>query len=372
MWLFLLGTAFAGSSALAQSELTRVSIAERSDGEGFVLRFHLTEAPDSFQIARPSPQLVQLNIYGSELGTGETPAGENDDITDIQLFDLENGAGADIYLNENSFFATDAYPDVNGRDLLLSLEYTSEEEVLSSVTDGFRINRGQTDDAERDDLVQDNRTEIEETESAEENIAPNRDITRAGAAEKRVTYGVLAGFTVADVKGDAFVSEPRSGISFGLAVGVKLPWRLPYDIRTGIETGIIYTQKGFENATPDFLNAEIVEFDYIEVPVLAKLSYPLLEQVSPYFLIGPSLGFNVSAERVRTDESRADLDDQTRSADLSLIIGGGIDVSVGSQILSLQAKGGLSFSDVFKTVDESPGTDFFKHRIVALELVFRL
>jgi opacity protein-like surface antigen len=108
------------------------------------------------------------------------------------------------------------------------------------------------------------------------------------------------------------------------------------------------------------------------VPVLAKFSYPLIERVSPYLLVGPSIGFNVNAERVRSDESRSDLDDQTRRTDLSMILGGGLDIKLNRQVFTLQAKGGWSFSDVFETADGSSPTDFFKHRYIALELIFRL
>lgn len=359
-------------SLFAQSELNRVSIAERSDGAGYVLRYHLTAAPDSFTVVRPSANLVQVNIYGSGLSSDEIPVDVNEQIEDIRLFEVENGVGADIYLNENRFFATAAYPDVNGRDLLLSLENTSEEDVMAAITAGDVFDRSGEEGAETDQTEREEPGETIDTDAIEDESDTAQQRVRARADGKKVTIGVLTGFSAADVKGDAFVSGVRQGISFGLAVGIQLPWELPYKIGTGIETGIYYAQKGFENPTPDFLNAETVEFDYMEVPILAKFSYPLLERVSPYVLIGPSLGFKVSAERVRENGTRSDLDDQTKSTDLSAIVGGGVDVKLKQQILSFQVKGGLSFSDVFDTNEESPATDFFKHRYIALELVFRL
>ena len=372
MCVLLIAVGSVNSELFAQSELTRVSIAERSDGEGFVLRYHLTEAPDSFRVARPSLNLVQINMYGSRIMADEISVDQNEEITDIRLFDIDNGVGADISLNESVFFNTAAYPDVNGRDLLLSLEYGSEESVLASVNEGLEFGRDREGRAETDQKEQGETAEVIDFGAVEDEGDTGAEPAEAGTGENRVTIGVVAGFSVADVKGNAFVSEPRQGISFGLAVGVRLPWELPFNIGTGIETGIYFAHKGFENPSPDFLNAETVEFDYMEMPILAKFSYPLIERVSPYLLIGPSLGFNVSAERVRTDGSRSDLDDQTTSADLSLILGGGVDVKLNRQVLSFQVKGGLSFSDVFDTVEESPATDFFKHRYVALELVFRL
>jgi hypothetical protein len=372
MCVLLLAGGSANSELFAQSELSRVSLAERSDGAGFVLRYHLTEAPDSFHVARPSVSLVQINIYGSRLISDEISVDENSEISDIRLFDIDNGVGADISFNDNVFFNTAVYPDVNGRDLLLSLEYGPEESVLASVNERLQFGRDSGGRAETDQTEQEEPTEIIDMGAVEDSRSADAKHAEAGSGEKRVTVGVLTGISIADVKGNAFVSETRRGISFGLAVGVRLPLELPYNIGTGIETGIYFAQKGFRNPSPDFLNAETVEFDYMEVPILAKFSYPLIERLSPYLLIGPSLGFNVSAERVRADGSRSDLDDQTTSTDLSLIIGGGMDVKLNRQVISFQVKGGLSFSDVFDTAGESPATDYFKHRYVALELVFRL
>lgn len=374
MWLLLAGAASSASTVFAQSELSRISIAERSDGRGFVMRYHLSEAPDSFRVVRPSVNLVQVNLYGSRLNSEEVAVGENDEIADIQLFDIENGVGADIYLIENVFFNSDAYPDINGTDLLLALEYATEESVMASVTESLDFSREREENEEVGPPLQDTSEDAAETDSVQEEGDADIQLLPAaeGRDEKKVTIGVVAGISLADVQGSAFASEVRQGTSFGLAVGVRLPWKLPYNIGTGIETGVYYAQKGFKNPSPDFLNAETVEFDYIEVPVLAKFSYPLIERVSPYLLVGPSIGFNVNAERVRSDESRADLDDQTKSTDLALTIGGGLDIKLNRQVFTLQAKGGWSFSDVFDTAEGSSPTDFFKHRYIALELIFRL
>jgi opacity protein-like surface antigen len=374
MWLLLAGAAYSATTVFAQSELSRISIAERSDGRGFVMRYHLSEAPDSFRVVRPSVNLVQVNLYGPRLISGEVPVGENDEIAEIQLFDIENGVGADIYLNENVFFNSDAYPDINGTDLLLALEYASEESVLASVTENLEFSREREENGEVSPPLQDTSVDAAEAESVQEEGDEDIQVqpVYAGRDEKKVTIGVVAGISLADVQGSAFASEVRQGTSFGLAVGVRLPWELPFNIGTGLETGVYYAQKGFKNPSPDFLNAETVEFDYIEVPVLAKFSYPLIERVSPYLLVGPSIGFNVNAERVRSDESRSDLDDQTRRTDLSMILGGGLDIKLNRQVFTLQAKGGWSFSDVFETADGSSPTDFFKHRYIALELIFRL
>src|SRR5690625_5814861 len=93
---------------------------------------------------------------------------------------------------------------------------------------------------------------------------------------------------------------------------------------------------------PDFLNAETVEVEYIEILILGKFSLPVSPAFEPYIIAGPSLGFMVSAERIRKDGRRLDLDNRTSSADLAFILGGGIETRIGNTILYGQARGSLS------------------------------
>src|SRR5690625_5882853 len=55
-------------------QLDRISVAQRSDGGGLVLRYHLTSEPDSYTLHRPRADLIQMNLYGVRApGTIELP-----------------------------------------------------------------------------------------------------------------------------------------------------------------------------------------------------------------------------------------------------------------------------------------------------------
>ncbi|MDX1619287.1 MAG: N-acetylmuramoyl-L-alanine amidase, partial [Balneolaceae bacterium] len=45
-----------------ENPLERVSAAERSDGRGYVIRFHLSEAGDSFKVTQPDVDLIQMTL----------------------------------------------------------------------------------------------------------------------------------------------------------------------------------------------------------------------------------------------------------------------------------------------------------------------
>src|SRR5690625_5746737 len=53
----------------AQPVLERISVTERGDQKGLVVRHHLTAKVDSFKVVQPSEQLVQVMIYSRNLRT---------------------------------------------------------------------------------------------------------------------------------------------------------------------------------------------------------------------------------------------------------------------------------------------------------------
>ncbi len=127
----------AAPSVNAVKLLDRVTTTERSDGLGYVVRFHMTSRPDSFFIWQPNPKLIQLALFKNGISS------ENISTTNINhafesffYQDIEGGIGADIYLGEEIYMIADAYLDANGRDLLVGLTEASPYD-LEVLTDGL-------------------------------------------------------------------------------------------------------------------------------------------------------------------------------------------------------------------------------------------
>lgn len=119
----------------AQNTLERISLSERSDGKGFVARYHLDAKLDSFLVVQPSPQHIQMKLYSPGLDTLNYINPDDSDILDgINFHKSSKGLGVDIFLQEGNYLQADAYPDQNQKDLLLSLEKT-ERTVLHASTD---------------------------------------------------------------------------------------------------------------------------------------------------------------------------------------------------------------------------------------------
>ncbi len=124
-------------AAMASQPLDRVSTTERSDGLGYVVRFHMTSSPDSFFIWQPNPKLIQLALYKDGVSSDNVRTSNNNNAFESFFYqDIEGGIGADIYLGEKIYMIADAYLDANGHDLLIGLTEASPYD-LEVLTDGL-------------------------------------------------------------------------------------------------------------------------------------------------------------------------------------------------------------------------------------------
>lgn len=119
-WLFLL--AFHQPLQAQENILNEVSVAERSDGKGHVLRYHLSEAVDSFKVYQPNVDLIQMSLYDSGIDTSNIRLPQKLSVFDeISFYDIPNGIGVDIYISQDQYYEGGAYHDSGSEDLLLAL-----------------------------------------------------------------------------------------------------------------------------------------------------------------------------------------------------------------------------------------------------------
>lgn len=121
-----------------ENTLQQLTTAERSDGKGQVIRFHLDQAVDSFQVYQPDTDLIQMTLYQEDIDTAEIELPNISSAFDeISFYDIPQGIGVDIYITEGKFYDGEAYHDGNSNDLLLGLTNTdkTELEYLTKDTD---------------------------------------------------------------------------------------------------------------------------------------------------------------------------------------------------------------------------------------------
>lgn len=113
-----------------QNILKEVSTAIRSDGKGQVVRFHMSERADSFEVYQPSVDLIQMTLYDEKIDTTDIKLPDISSAFDeISFYDFPTGIGVDIYITEGKFFEGDAYFDAASDDLLLGLTTTDKSEL---------------------------------------------------------------------------------------------------------------------------------------------------------------------------------------------------------------------------------------------------
>ena len=143
-------------------------------------------------------------------------------------------------------------------------------------------------------------------------------------AQQPAAFGVKAGVNFANLNfegEDADVNfDSRMGFVGGLFVVV--PSNSPF----ALQAEALYSQKGAQFDSEGFESK--VRANFLEVPVLARFSTPASNGSSFHVFAGPSFGFKLSAEAVDSfegEEETTDLDDETKSFDLGLVIGAGVE-----------------------------------------------
>ena len=154
----------------AQNQLERISVAERADQLGYVLRYHLTNALDSAAVRRPEINRIEMELYSEGLATEDYRyAISNEAIRSVQLYEIPGGLGVRIQLNMHQYYLISSYPDRNNRDWLLAFERTDRETAEAAVESGREIiaENGHTDVEEHEEytgLLEEELTKEEYTE----------------------------------------------------------------------------------------------------------------------------------------------------------------------------------------------------------------
>jgi hypothetical protein len=159
------------------------------------------------------------------------------------------------------------------------------------------------------------------------------------ASAQGVYLGVLGGVNKADLEVDVAVLPdvdfftPRTLAAVGGVIELELADRI------AIRLEPMYMRKGarLEVPLPDFLGGAVppglglsADFDlkYFELPIQLNVAF-LGGPVQPYVLIGPSLGLLFEARVAFEDAVVQDIEEQLKLPDVSLNVGGGINITFG-------------------------------------------
>jgi hypothetical protein len=166
--------------------------------------------------------------------------------------------------------------------------------------------------------------------------------------------GPKAGLNIADLHGeDVDDSDPRIGFSVGGYVDIALSDMI------SIQPEVFYSQQGATWVVPWYVNiVATAMLDYIDMPVLLKLSWSSPGTARINMAAGPYLGFNLKAS-TKVEAGTVALEqtdiETVKDTDIGVIFGLGVDFGIGTGKGVFDLRYMLSFNSVDEEYDVRNG-----------------
>lgn len=167
----------------------------------------------------------------------------------------------------------------------------------------------------------------------------------AAATPAMAQFGIRGGMNLTKfVGGDAGENEASTGLNLGLSIP------LIHIGSVSIVPEVYYSEKGSKQFDPTTSTTFEYGLNYIEVPVLAKVSFPLAGALRGYVTGGPAFAWNIDCSITATESGTTNnlgecgevfhsFDTAMEKADRGVVFGGGLDFTVrGLGALNLDAR----------------------------------
>jgi hypothetical protein len=176
------------------------------------------------------------------------------------------------------------------------------------------------------------------------------------AAAGEISYGVKGGLFTANMTAIP-AGWDDTAFKNGLAGGVYINYA--FNENLSLQPEVLYVMKGLDGVitNPIFTVDFTGEYNYIEIPLLARYTIPTQSGFSAFFFVGPSLEINVAADleldgidhRTRVPlTGSVDYSDLTRKTGGSFIFGAGCALGVGPGRITLDARFDIGLTKVIK------------------------
>ena len=146
----------------------------------------------------------------------------------------------------------------------------------------------------------------------------------AAAQDAPVAVGVKAGVNFANLNFDADDASVNFDQRKGFVGGLFVVW--PANSLVALQSEVLYSQKGAQ-IEEGGMTAKL-KLDYVDIPVLARVSSPASGGASFHVFAGPSFAVRVSAKteaNFEGEEESEDVDDDVERFDLGLVAGAGLE-----------------------------------------------
>ena len=177
--------------------------------------------------------------------------------------------------------------------------------------------------------------------------------------------GVKVGINMANMSGDDtdFDNMDKKSI-IGFAFGGFVEYS--FNESFAVQPEVLYTMKGakWEDTDATFT----ATYNYVDIPILAKYSIAMDGAVSPYILVGPAIGINVTAES-EMEGGGATVTDEDEDATMTfgLVVGAGGSMEMGNGALLFELRYDMGLNNV---TDPADAPDDFDVKNSVIQFVF--
>jgi hypothetical protein len=180
-------------------------------------------------------------------------------------------------------------------------------------------------------------------------------LSHSAASAPWVSFGAKAGLYTSNTT-EIPTGWTQTSFKNGFVGGVYMDYA--FNRYFSLQPEILYVMKGLNGG---IANSEIImnyaaRFDYIEIPLLAKLTITGKSHFSPYFFAGPGVGINLAADveinrtYPRTNESASGSSDWSgimNRTEFCFSFGGGCKYAIGLGGITADARFDFGLSNVY-------------------------
>ncbi|MEE9170819.1 MAG: porin family protein [bacterium] len=164
--------------------------------------------------------------------------------------------------------------------------------------------------------------------------------------------GLKVGLNSANITGDDVSdSKARSGFLAGVFLKLGVGSLI-------IQPELLYTVKGAK--VEDDPDIDELKLTYLEIPVLVKINLGSAPKVKPNIFAGPAFGILLSS-KVKGPGGEVDFKDITKSSDLGVVVGAGIDIGLVMTGITFDIRYTFSLS----SIDDSGEDADVKNRVLS-------
>ncbi len=175
-------------------------------------------------------------------------------------------------------------------------------------------------------------------------------------AQKRHHLGVFGGANLANLSSDD-LEEIGFDFSYRTAFGFGGVLDLGLSQNVALRFEPMYLQKG--SKFPDIEEPDVqLKFKsaYVELPLFIKYAFGN-QPTRPYLVVGPSIGFLLSADLVIEGEEDEDIKDDFKDIDFSLGFGGGVSFPFGNNSFFVEGRYFLGLANINDAEGEGADAD---------------